>query len=105
MARDLKFRILEVDEFCYICGADLARLYFSYIRKSRLSQDAAHFIFTFRSAGRIAGIVVGCIVGVGGIITVLVIIFCCCRKGRGARGQVMTPMGGTTVTSTTVGKN
>lgn len=63
-------------------------------------QDALHF----RSAGTIAGIVVGCLAGVGGIITVIVVICCCCRKGRGAQGQVMTPIGGTTVTTATVGK-
>lgn len=56
------------------------------------------------SAGTIAGIVIGCLAGVGGIITVIVIICCCCRKGRGAQGQVMTPVGGTTITTATVGQ-
>lgn len=58
-------------------------------------------------SGRIAGIVIGCLLGVGAIITILVIIFCCCTKQRGASGQIMNPFRSTattTMTTTTVGQ-
>ncbi|XP_060582045.1 uncharacterized protein LOC132738553 [Ruditapes philippinarum] len=55
------------DQYCCISGKD--------------EQDEQH-------AGRIVGIVLGSIALVAAIVSILVAVFCCCRKSRGQAGQV-----------------
>ncbi|XP_053403525.1 uncharacterized protein LOC128558425 [Mercenaria mercenaria] len=48
--------------------------------------------------GMIIGIVLGSIALVAIIVSVLVAVFCCCRKSRGRAGQVCQPAGAQTTT-------
>lgn len=88
-------------DYCWVDG------YLQYCSAGCCGSSYDRYCCLSGDAGRIAGIVIGCLLGVGAVITILVIIFCCCRKQQGASGRIMNPFRSTattTMTTTTVGQ-